>query len=105
MRENTGFSTIHGGEFFLAPHVRPRVQPIEWRSGMLRILDQTLLPGEMRYVETRDYRDVADAIRRLAVRGAPLIGIAAAYGLALAAPRGEDSRGAPMPSPQPAPPP
>jgi methylthioribose-1-phosphate isomerase len=61
------------------------VQPIEWRDGALRILDQTLLPAEIRYVETDDYAVVAAAIRRLAVRGAPLIGIAAGYGLALAA--------------------
>ncbi len=71
---------------------RPQVQPIEWRDGVLRILDQTLLPAETRYVETSDYRDVADAIRRLAVRGAPLIGVAAAYALALAARRGDDVR-------------
>jgi methylthioribose-1-phosphate isomerase len=55
------------------------------------MLDQTLLPRALlRYIETDDYRVVADAIRRLAVRGAPLIGIAAAYGLALAARRGQD---------------
>ncbi|MDE3095741.1 MAG: S-methyl-5-thioribose-1-phosphate isomerase [Chloroflexota bacterium] len=60
-------------------------EPIAWRDGLLRFLDQTRLPGEICYVETGDYRDVADAIRRLALRGAPLIGIAAAYGLALAA--------------------
>jgi methylthioribose-1-phosphate isomerase len=65
------------------------VQPIEWRDGVLRILDQTLLPEHERYVETRDYRDVADAIRTLAVRGAPLIGIAAAYAMALAATHGD----------------
>ena len=61
-------------------------------TAILRILDQTLLPGETRYVETRDYRDVCDAIRRLAVRGAPLIGIAAAYGLTLALRAGVDAR-------------
>jgi methylthioribose-1-phosphate isomerase len=54
------------------------------------MLDQTLLPGEERYIETRDYRAVAKAIRRLAVRGAPLIGIAVAYALALAARGGDD---------------
>ena len=68
----------------------PQVQPIEWRSGVLRILDQTLLPGEERYIETTDWRDVAGAIRRLAVRGAPLIGVTAAYALALAARHGDD---------------
>jgi methylthioribose-1-phosphate isomerase len=68
-------------------HIPPA---IEWRDGLLRMLDQTLLPGEARYIETRDWRDVAGAIRRLAVRGAPLIGIAAAYGVALAARSGDD---------------
>lgn len=68
----------------------PQVEPVVWRGGALRFLDQTLLPGEERYVETDDYRVVAHAIRRLAVRGAPLIGIAAAYGIALAATRGDD---------------
>ncbi len=68
----------------------PSFQPIAWRGGALRFLDQTLLPAAERYVDTRDYRAVCDAIRRLAVRGAPLIGIAGAYGLALAAQAGED---------------
>ena len=61
------------------------MQPIDWREGVLRFLDQTRLPDEVAFVETRDYQDVVRAIRTLAVRGAPLIGIAAAYGLALAA--------------------
>jgi methylthioribose-1-phosphate isomerase len=63
---------------------QPDITPIRYESGTLRLLDQTRLPGEERYIETRDWRDVAEAIRTLAVRGAPLIGIAAAYGLALA---------------------
>jgi methylthioribose-1-phosphate isomerase len=66
------------------------VQPIEWRGGVLRMLDQTLLPSEERSIETSDWRDVASAIERLAVRGAPLIGVTAAYALALAARRGDD---------------
>ncbi len=56
---------------------------IEWINGRVRFLDQTLLPGEERYVETNDINAVAEAIRRLQVRGAPLIGIAAAYGVVL----------------------
>jgi methylthioribose-1-phosphate isomerase len=60
--------------------------PIEWTAdGKVRFLDQTRLPQEEAWVETADYERIADAIRRLEVRGAPLIGIAAAYGLALAA--------------------
>lgn len=51
----------------------------------MRFLDQTLLPQQEAWVETSDYRVIAEAIRRLQVRGAPLIGVSAAYGLALAA--------------------
>jgi methylthioribose-1-phosphate isomerase len=65
--------------------------PIEWLSeGKVRFLDQTLLPHEEVWVETADYRVLADAIRRLQIRGAPLIGVAAAYGIALTASTGED---------------
>jgi methylthioribose-1-phosphate isomerase len=53
-------------------------------------LDQRKLPGEEVEVECRTAAEVADAIRTMVVRGAPAIGIAAAYGLALAAARGED---------------
>jgi methylthioribose-1-phosphate isomerase len=60
--------------------------PIEWLpEGKVRYLDQTRLPREEVWKETADYSVVAEAIRRLEVRGAPLIGVAAAYGLALAA--------------------
>lgn len=76
----------------MSQNQHPQVQPIEWCGGVLRILDQTLLPAEVRYIETSDYRVVADAIRRLAVRGAPLIGVTAAYALALAARSGDDLR-------------
>jgi methylthioribose-1-phosphate isomerase len=54
-------------------------------AGALRILDQRALPGEVRYLECTEPRDVAQAIRDLAVRGAPAIGLAGAYGVALAA--------------------
>jgi methylthioribose-1-phosphate isomerase len=63
--------------------------PVRYENGTLRLLDQTLLPGDFRYVDTDDWREVSEAIRQLRVRGAPLIGIAAAYGLALAARKGE----------------
>jgi methylthioribose-1-phosphate isomerase len=53
-------------------------------------LDQRLLPDDVEYLECRSAAKVAEAIRTLAVRGAPAIGIAAAYGYALAAARGED---------------
>ncbi|MEX0684277.1 MAG: S-methyl-5-thioribose-1-phosphate isomerase [Dehalococcoidia bacterium] len=60
--------------------------PIEWLAdGKIRFLDQTLLPQQEIWIETPDYRVIAEAIRRLQLRGAPLIGVSAAYGLALAA--------------------
>ncbi len=58
---------------------------IEWIGHALKLLDQRKLPAETVYLEFTDYRDVADAIRQMVVRGAPAIGAAAAYGLALAA--------------------
>ncbi|MEW6230534.1 MAG: S-methyl-5-thioribose-1-phosphate isomerase, partial [Bacillota bacterium] len=58
---------------------------IEWRGNAVRLLDQRLLPHKVVYVDYADYRDVATAIRDMVVRGAPAIGAAAAYGLALAA--------------------
>jgi methylthioribose-1-phosphate isomerase len=54
------------------------------------LLDQRRLPEKVEYLECRSAAQVAEAIRTLAVRGAPLIGVAAAYGYALAAARGED---------------
>jgi methylthioribose-1-phosphate isomerase len=54
------------------------------------VLDQRRLPGEEVELRCRSAAEVAEAIRTLAVRGAPAIGVAAAYGLALAAARGED---------------
>ncbi len=65
------------------------VRPIEWADGIVRILDQRRLPRAERYLKARKPEDVAEAIRTLAVRGAPLLGIAAAYGMGLAARRSE----------------
>jgi methylthioribose-1-phosphate isomerase len=61
-----------------------RIPPtLAWRGGTLRLLDQTLLPRRVRYRVCRTVREVRDAIRRLQVRGAPAIGCAAAYGMAV----------------------
>ncbi len=59
--------------------------PIEWLGDRLRIIDQTRLPRKEVYLELDNYRQVASAIRSLKVRGAPAIGIAAAYAVALGA--------------------
>ena len=56
-----------------------------WTGSSLEMIDQTRLPGELVTLECRDYREVARAIRQMRVRGAPAIGVAAAYGVALAA--------------------
>src|SRR4051794_29570823 len=57
--------------------------PLRWQDGALSILDQTRLPDEEVWLRCERPEQVADAIRRLAVRGAPAIGVAAAYGLVL----------------------
>src|SRR3954453_2370731 len=78
--------------------------PLRWLDGALEILDQTRLPGEELWLRCERPEHVADAIRCLAVRGAPAIGIAAAYGLALAEPsasgieRAADLLGSPRPT-------
>jgi methylthioribose-1-phosphate isomerase len=61
------------------------VEAICWEDGCLKLLDQTLLPGKYEYLNCREHKDVAEAIKRLSVRGAPAIGAAAAYGLVLGA--------------------
>ncbi len=59
--------------------------PVEWRGDSLAILDQRQLPAVETWIETSDYRNVVFAISNMSVRGAPAIGIAGAYALALAA--------------------
>lgn len=59
------------------------VQSIEWREDHVRILDQTYLPGREVYSDIRDVGRMWEAIKKLRVRGAPAIGIAAAYGFYL----------------------
>lgn len=63
------------------------MKSLEWSQGRVRFLDQTRLPAGEHYVETDDEREIGAAIKKLAIRGAPLIGIAAAYAVALAANR------------------
>lgn len=61
------------------------MRTIEWEAGVVRMIDQRKLPHEYVEVEFTDYRDVATAIKDMYIRGAPAIGAAAAFGLALAA--------------------
>ncbi|MEM1180940.1 MAG: S-methyl-5-thioribose-1-phosphate isomerase [Acidobacteriota bacterium] len=59
------------------------IAPIRWNDGVLELLDQTRLPAEEVWLSCREPQSVADAIYRLSVRGAPAIGVSAAYGLVL----------------------
>jgi len=61
------------------------VRTVEWKNGVVRMIDQRELPRRLVVAEFSDYREVAKAIREMVVRGAPAIGAAAAFGLALAA--------------------
>ena len=58
---------------------------IEWKDDKVVMIDQTRLPREETYVECATYEDVADAIKRMVIRGAPAIGVAAGMGIALGA--------------------
>ncbi|MFB0557362.1 MAG: S-methyl-5-thioribose-1-phosphate isomerase [Dehalococcoidia bacterium] len=61
------------------------LKAIEWLDDKLRILDQSKLPWEQSFVDLASYQDVALAIKEMRIRGAPAIGVAAAYGIALGA--------------------
>jgi methylthioribose-1-phosphate isomerase len=58
---------------------------VTWKDNSVVLIDQTKLPNKLVYVTCKNYNEVADGIRRLVVRGAPAIGVSAAFGLALAA--------------------
>lgn len=63
------------------------ISPVRWKNNRLEILDQRLLPYREKYLVCRSVDQVVDAIKTLAVRGAPLLGVTGAYALALARPR------------------
>ncbi|HYP49030.1 MAG TPA: S-methyl-5-thioribose-1-phosphate isomerase [Thermoleophilaceae bacterium] len=69
---------------------RRSTPPLRWEPGALMLLDQRALPEEERWLRCESAEQVADAIRSMAVRGAPAIGLAAAYGMALAEPGDRD---------------
>jgi methylthioribose-1-phosphate isomerase len=83
-----GRSTLEGMDVHALHWLDPPEGPA------IRLLDQTRLPVEEVYLTCRDTGALVDAIRRLAVRGAPLLGLAGAFGVALAACRGDDVRAA-----------
>jgi len=61
------------------------IKTVEWTKDGVRMLDQRLLPGEEKYLMLRSYDEVAEAIKKMVVRGAPAIGVSAAMGIALGA--------------------
>ena len=66
------------------------VTPLRWDGRALFLLDQRLLPREETWIECKTASEVADAIRTMVVRGAPAIGVSAAFGMAMAAQQGAD---------------
>src|SRR5580704_5253081 len=66
------------------------VETIQWTDAGVVMIDQTRLPREEVFVTCRGYREVADAIRSMVIRGAPAIGVAAAMGVALGVKEGAD---------------
>ncbi len=60
-------------------------QTVSWQNGKVRLIDQTLLPAQLVYIECDTVESLWEAIRSLRVRGAPAIGIASAFGVAIAA--------------------
>ena len=63
------------------------VEALRWRDGRLELIDQRALPARLEYASCASAAEVADAIRSMVVRGAPAIGCAAAFGVALEARR------------------
>lgn len=66
-------------------NIRQTVETLRWRNGCIEMIDQRILPARFEYVACDSAQGVADAIRTMVVRGAPAIGCAAAYGIALEA--------------------
>ena len=73
-----------------------QVEPIRWRGDALELLNQLLLPRKVEYVRCNTSHEVAESIRSMVVRGAPAIGVAAAFGMALAKIHGDDLQFAAM---------
>src|ERR687896_1778456 len=61
------------------------LQTVMWKDDSVFMIDQTKLPTRLVYVKCKKYEDIVNAIKNMVVRGAPAIGISAAFGLALAA--------------------
>ena len=71
------------------------MRTVEWDQGVVKMIDQRALPWKLEFVRLNTAEDVAESIRNMTVRGAPAIGAAAGFGMALAAQTSpaEDVRG------------
>jgi len=69
----------------LTTKIHSSLRTVEWKNNTVVMIDQTKLPNKLVFVKYTDYKDVANAIQTLVVRGAPAIGVSGAFGLALAA--------------------
>jgi len=65
--------------------IHSSLRTVEWKNNMVVMIDQTKLPNRLVFVKYKNYKDIANAIKTLVVRGAPAIGVSGAFGLALAA--------------------
>ena len=74
-------------------HHAMNVETLRWQNGRLEMIDQRVLPAEFRYIAYDSAASVAEGIRDMVVRGAPAIGVAAAYGVALEALRLQELSG------------
>jgi len=61
------------------------LRTVEWKDNSVILIDQTKLPSKLEFVKFTDYKEIANAIQTLVVRGAPAIGVSGAFGMALAA--------------------
>ena len=68
----------------IAEHPPTPIETVKWADGLVQMIDQTRLPQELVILDLHDIPDLVEAIQRLSVRGAPAIGVAGAYGVALA---------------------
>src|SRR5438045_2998957 len=86
LESNSAFATKRADKVrFVTIQKRTMIKTVEWTKDGVRMLDQRLLPTEEKYLTLRSYEEVADAIKKMVVRGAPAIGVSAAMGLALGA--------------------
>lgn len=87
MFERPSFRKVRALTFQLGPYIimNLKIIPVKWTDEGVAMLDQRLLPTEERWLTLRTYNDVAAGIKDMVVRGAPAIGVSAAYGVALGA--------------------